>query len=92
MTYLAVRTLIQGEQKKQKLEEALKEALAELKEMNPNFRGFWVLNCLNGVFSLNVDLVDEFQLSENWNTAFRTFGDYGSGDEKLFCYTGYSGF
>ena len=92
MTYLAVRTLIQGKQKKQKLEEALKEAVAELKETNPNFRGFWVLNRLHGVFSVNVDSVDEFQLSENWNKAFRTFGDYASGDEKLFRYTGYSGF
>eukprot|EP00957_Ditylum_brightwellii_P183515 13979055-Ditylum_brightwellii.AAC.1 len=44
ITYLAVRTLIQGKQKKQKLVEALKEAVAELKETNPNFRGFWVLN------------------------------------------------
>eukprot|EP00957_Ditylum_brightwellii_P166385 12665912-Ditylum_brightwellii.AAC.1 len=67
MTYLAVQTLTQGKQKKQKLVEALKEAVTELKETNPNFRGFWVLNCLHGVFSPNVDLVDDFQLSENWN-------------------------
>eukprot|EP00957_Ditylum_brightwellii_P075049 5702934-Ditylum_brightwellii.AAC.1 len=40
MTYLAGQTLIQGKQKKQKLEEVLKEAVAELKETNPNFRGF----------------------------------------------------
>eukprot|EP00957_Ditylum_brightwellii_P053602 4061281-Ditylum_brightwellii.AAC.1 len=41
MTYFAVRTLIQGKQKKQKLGEALKEAVAELKKTNPNFREFW---------------------------------------------------
>eukprot|EP00957_Ditylum_brightwellii_P035774 2712462-Ditylum_brightwellii.AAC.1 len=41
ITYLAVQTLIQGKQQKQKLVEALKEAVAELKETNPNFRGFW---------------------------------------------------
>ena len=72
--------------------EALKEAVAELKETNPKIRGFWVLNRLHGAFSLNVDLVDEFQLSENWNKVFCRFGDYASGDEKLFHYTGYSGF
>eukprot|EP00957_Ditylum_brightwellii_P061008 4630942-Ditylum_brightwellii.AAC.1 len=37
ITYLAVQTLIQGKQKKQKLVEALKEAVAELKDTNPNF-------------------------------------------------------
>eukprot|EP00957_Ditylum_brightwellii_P118485 9036634-Ditylum_brightwellii.AAC.1 len=38
MIYLAVRTLIEGKQKQQKLVEALNEAVAELKETNPNFR------------------------------------------------------
>eukprot|EP00957_Ditylum_brightwellii_P040793 3088579-Ditylum_brightwellii.AAC.1 len=66
-TYLAVQTLIQGKQKKQTSVKAFKEAVVELKETNPKFRGFGALNHLHGEFSLNVDLVDEFQLSENWN-------------------------
>eukprot|EP00957_Ditylum_brightwellii_P187362 14269961-Ditylum_brightwellii.AAC.1 len=56
-----------GKQKKQALLKALKEAVAELKETNPKFRGLLVLNHLHDIFFLNVDLVDEFQLSDNWN-------------------------
>eukprot|EP00957_Ditylum_brightwellii_P179417 13667667-Ditylum_brightwellii.AAC.1 len=41
ITYIVVQTLIQEKQKKQTLVEALKEAMAELKEINPNLQCDW---------------------------------------------------
>eukprot|EP00957_Ditylum_brightwellii_P012089 913611-Ditylum_brightwellii.AAC.1 len=76
ISYLAISTLIQGKQKKQSLVEAQKEGVEELKGTNPKFKGFWILNHLHVVFCMSVNSMDEFQ-----------FGDYVSGDEKLFCYT-----
>ena len=38
------------------------------------------------------DSIDEFPISENMGKVFRTFGDIVTGDEKLFKYSGSSGF
>ena len=63
-----------------------------IEKKNSKIYGEWLTRRLMDIYYFEIDTVDEFQLSENMDDMFFKFGDCVSGDEKLFRYTGSSGF
>jgi hypothetical protein len=90
---LAVRIWIHGMQQWDLTrEKAVRGAVHDLNETNKKIYCPGTMRRLLAMFWFEVDTIDEFQISENLGKLFSTFGDAVSGDEKLFHYTGASGY
>ena len=93
LSILAVRTIIHGRQEKDiEMSYAVKKAVSDLKQRNPKVNCANIMIRLLGMYWFQFDSNEEFQISENKGRVFRTFGDAVAGDEKLFKYSGSSGF
>ena len=90
---LAVRIWIHGRQNRDvTMEKAVREAVYHLHEKNDRIYCHCTMRQLLAMYWFEVDSVDEFQISENLGKLFILLGDAVSGDEKLFRYTGASGY
>jgi hypothetical protein len=91
--FFAAKVLVHGWQKKYpNTESAFKAASTTLKEWNKTVPSGWVMRRMSRHVFIRCDTAEEKILSENFYDAILSFGDSFSGDEKLFCYTGRSGY
>ena len=74
------------------IDERVNRIVKELKRINKDVYGGYLMRKLMDMFYLEVNSIDEYQILEFMGNMFLKFGDYVSGDEKLFRYTGASGF
>jgi hypothetical protein len=74
------------------LPEALNQAQSSLSQHNSSFIALNTLRLLHPIIYARFGTNEEYQLSENFNKPFDSFGDSISGDEKLFAFRGFSGF
>ena len=89
----AVKIFIQGNQNMTlKKDQALKDAVKKLKTKAPHIPCASMMNKLMGMFFIDYKGEETKKLSENMSNLFRSFGDMISGDEKLFYFTGKSGY
>ena len=93
LSILAVRVLIQGcQDSKKMLPEAVKDAVAVLKETNSTTFCTNLMEMLLSMYWFGVGTDDEYQISEHMGNIFSAFGDSMLGNKKLYGYSGNSGF
>eukprot|EP00957_Ditylum_brightwellii_P103875 7913039-Ditylum_brightwellii.AAC.1 len=91
--FFAAKVLLHGWQKKYpNTDSAFKAASATLKDWNNIVPSGWVMRRMSKHVFIRCDTAKEKKLSENFYDAILFLGDSFSGDEKLFCYTGQSGY
>ena len=74
------------------IDERVNRIVKGLKRINKDVYGGYLMSKLMDMFYLEVNSIDKYQISEFMGNMFLKFGVYVSGDEKLFHYTGASGF
>eukprot|EP00957_Ditylum_brightwellii_P064698 4910239-Ditylum_brightwellii.AAC.1 len=74
------------------VDRAVKEAVPNLHDINEGIYCHGTMRRLLNMFWFGVDSVNERQILENMGNLFSAFGNAVPSGEKLFCYTGPSGY
>lgn len=90
---IAVKIFIQGNQNMTlKKDQALKDAVKVLKVKATYIPCSSMMKKLLEMFFIDYNGIESKKLSDNMSKQFQSFGDMISGDEKLYYYTGKSGY